>query len=73
MASQVTSSTGSQLEVLEIQSFARGYHAYMDNVNKTFAEITRSKLNRGAGYGLEVPVSMDVMRIVDSLQAAGHL
>ena len=106
MASQVVSSTVADLEVLEICSYVRGYHAYMDiwtpiegqtllvrreptnsednnavgvfledvivghvprnlaprfsqflrrDVNKAFAEVTGEKVNRGGGYGLEVP------------------
>ena len=105
-ASQVVSSTVADLEVLEIHSYVRGYHAYMDvwtpiqgqillvrreptnikdknavgvfledvivghvphnlatrfsqflqrDVNKAFAEVTGGKVNRGGGYGLEVP------------------
>ena len=105
MASQVVSSTVAELQVLEISSFIRGYHAYMDiwtptqgqvllvkreptnsedsnavgvfqedvivghvpynlapslsqflrrDVNKAFAEVTGGKVNRGAGYGLEI-------------------
>ena len=109
MASQVTSTGGTaaaDLEVLEIRSHIRGYHAYMGiwnpvqgqtllvkreltkakdknavgvfledvvvghvphnlaprlsqflrrDVNKAFVEVTGQKINRGAGYGLEVP------------------
>ena len=29
--------------------------AFLMGENKAFAEITRAKVNRGAGYGLEVP------------------
>ena len=105
-ASQVVSSTIADLEVLEISSYIRGYHAYRDiwnpipgqsllvrqeptnshdgnavgvffedvivghvphnlaqrfsqflrrDVNKAFAEVTGAKVNRGGGYGLEVP------------------
>ena len=104
MASQVASSQS--VEVLTIESFIRGYHAYMDvwtpvedemlrlipepsnsvdrnavavmkegqvvghvpynlapivslflrrDVNKAFARVTGEKINRGAGYGLEIP------------------
>ena len=103
MASQII--TGN-LEVVEIISFVRGYHAYKDiwdpvvgqmlqlrrqpdnnedshavavlneetivghmpynlapiverflrrEVNKGFTEVTGNKVNRGAGYGLEIP------------------
>ena len=103
MASQIP---GTTLDLLEVSSFVRGYHAYQDlwspvvnetllakreptnvvdnnavaiyteeivvghvphnlaqifnrflrrDVNKIFAEITGAKVNRGAGYGLEVP------------------
>jgi hypothetical protein len=108
MASQVIVNTStSSLEVVEIHSYVRGYHAYMDvwenpeqgqgmllkrepgkskdqhavavlregeivghvpynlapavshflrrDMNKAFAEVTGGKVNRGAGYGLEVP------------------
>ena len=104
MASQVVSAQ--RVENLSVQSFIRGYHAYMDiwtpvenellrlipeptnsvdrkavavlkedqivghipfnlspiislflkrDVNKAFARVTGSKINRGAGYGLEIP------------------
>ena len=104
MASQVV--TSGNLEVVEITSFVRGYHAYQDiwdpfvgqmlllkrqpdnsedshavavlnedvivghmpynlapiverflrrEVNKGFAEVTGNRVNRGAGYGLEIP------------------
>ena len=104
MASQPSSSSG--LEVVEIHSYIRGYHAYMDvwepeqgeclllrresenpidhhavavckegmvvghvpynlapimsqflrrEINKGFTEVSGSKVNRGGGYGLEVP------------------
>ena len=132
MASQVVSDTG--LQVLEIQGYIRGYHAYMEvwtptigevllvkteptngkdtnvvavlkenvtvghvpqnlaprlfhflrrDVNKAFAEVTGPKVNRGAGYGLEIPCTyrlygppayinrMEVL--VQSLLDAGHL
>ena len=106
MASQVVSSSSGDLQILEIHSYVRGYHAYMDiwtpaigqtlllrkeptnikdnkavavfledllvghvpfnlasqlyfflqrDVNKGFAEVTGEKVNRGGGYGLEVP------------------
>ena len=50
-------------------------------MNKAFAEITGAKVNRGAGYGLEVPyvyrlcghnVYVDKMELVESLLADGH-
>ena len=93
-----------ELELLEIQSYIRGYHAYKDSwtpvlgetllvlrektnpkdknavavsnrrdycrtyttapsmsrfpkrgVNMAFAKVTGGKINRGAGYGLEIP------------------
>ena len=94
MASQVVSAQ--RVESLSVQSFIRGYHAYMDiwtpvenellrlipeptnsvdrkavavlkedqivghipfNLSpiKAFARVTGSKINRGAGYGLEIP------------------
>lgn len=107
MASQVVSSQSIQDQfILTIESFIRGYHAYMDvwtpvedemlrlipepsnsvdrnavavmkedqvvghipynlapivslflkrDVNKAFARVTGEKINRGAGYGLEIP------------------
>ena len=134
MASQVVSSTVADLEVLEICSYVRGYHAYMDiwtpiegqtllvrreptnsednnavgvfledvivghvprnlaprfsqflrrDVNKAFAEVTGEKVNRGGGYGLEVPcvyrlhgpkVYLEKMKqLVNSLRTAGLL
>ena len=120
------------LQVFEIDSYVRGYHAYMDvwspvigetvlvkrepsnvkdrhavaifkedavvghvpyniaprfsqflrrDVNKAFAEVTGEKVNRGAGYGLEIPcvyrlygpkVYIDRMKeLIDSLRAGG--
>ena len=120
------------LQVFEIDSYVRGYHAYMDvwspvigetllvkrepsnvkdrhavaifkedavvghvpyniaprfsqflrrDVNKAFAEVTGEKVNRGAGYGLEIPcvyrlygpkVYIDWMKeLIDSLRAGG--
>ena len=51
------------------------------DVNKAFAEVTGEKVNRGAGYGLEVPciyrlygpkVYIDRMKeLIDSLRSAG--
>ena len=131
MASQVVAV---HLEVLEINSYVRGYHAYMDvwtpevgqalllrqepancrnihavavfkddvivghvpyNIappfsqflrregNKGFAEVTGEKVNRGAGYGLEVPciyrlygskLYLDKMKkVVDSLRSRRFL
>ena len=132
MASQVVAGAG--LEVLEINSYIRGYHAYMDiweptigetllakmepsnikdrkavavikdgetvghvplnlasklfqflrrDINKAFVEVTGAKVNRGAGYGLEIPciyrlygpsIYINRMKeLVDTLVAAGHL
>ena len=120
------------LQVFEIDSYVRGYHAYMDvwspvigetllvkrepsnvkdrhavasfkedavvghvpyniaprfsqflrrDVNKAFAEVTGEKVNREAGYGLEIPcvyrlygpkVYIDRMKeLIDSLRAGG--
>ena len=131
MASESTSTTG-DLHCLEIQSFVRGYHAYMDSwtpvlgqtllvrreptnvkdkdavgvyeddsivghvpfnlapylsrflardTNNAFAEVTGEKVNRGAGYGLEIPcvyrlygpkTYIDKMReLMKSLKTAG--
>ena len=133
-ASQVVSSTVADLEVLEIRSYVRGYHAYMDvwtpiqgqillvrreptnikdknavgvfledvivghvphnlatrfsqflqrDVNKAFAQVTGGKVNRGGGYGLEVPcvyrlygpkAYIEKMKeLADSLRKAGLL
>ena len=118
-------------QVFDIDSYVRGYHAYMDvwspvigetllvkrepsnvkdrhavaifkedavighvpyniaprfyflrrDVNKAFAEVTGEKVNRGAGYGLEIPcvyrlygpkVYIDRMKeLIDSLRAGG--
>ena len=132
MSSQVESS--SSVEVLEINSFIRGYHAYKDlwtpatgesllvkreptnshdvnavavykeavivghvpynlapsfshflkrDMNKAFAEVTGSKVNRGAGYGLEIPCKYKIYGpkpyiekmkvIIDRLRSAGLL
>ena len=134
MASQVVSSTVADLEVLEICSYVRGYHAYMNiwtpiqgqtllvrreatnskdnnavavflddvivghvphnlaprfsrflrrDVNTAFAEVTGGKVNRGGGYGLEMPcvyrlygpkVYVEKMKeLVNSLRTAGLL
>lgn len=53
------------------------------DVNKGFAEVAGDRVNRGAGYGLEVPCTyrlygpkayVDKMKeFVDSLRSAGHL
>lgn len=53
------------------------------DVNKGFAEVTGDRVNRGAGYGLEVPCTyhlygprtyVDKMKeFIDSLHSAGHL
>ena len=53
------------------------------DVNKAFVEVTGEKVNRGAGYGLEIPcvyrlygppAYIERMRtIVDSLIASGHV
>ena len=53
------------------------------DVNKAFMEVTGPKVNRGTGYGLEIPClyhlygpSMYINRmeeLVDSLVTAGHL
>ena len=130
MASQVVGANS--LELLEIHSYVRGYHAYMDvwnpvqgltlllkrkptndrdknavavlledqivghvphnlahyfsqflrrDFNKGFVEITGPKINRGAGYGLEVPCVYRLYgpkiyverlnELVDSLRKAG--
>ena len=132
MASESLSRTSGELHCLEIQSFVRGYHAYMDSwtpvigqtllvkreptnpkdknavalyeddsiighvpynlapylsrfvtrdVNKAFAEVTGEKVNRRAGYGLEIPcvyrlygpkAYVDRMKeITDSMMSSG--
>lgn len=132
MASEIATVAG--LEVLEINSYIRGYHAYMNiwiptigeallvkpeptnakdktavavlkddvivghvphnlaprlfqflrrDVNKAFAEVTGLKVNRGAGYGLEIPCVYRLYgppkyinrmkELVDSLITSGHL
>lgn len=132
MASQAVS--GSGLEVFEIHSYIRGYHAYIGlwtptigevllvkpeptnekdsnavavlkedsivghvprnlslrlfhflrrDVNKAFAEVTGQKVNRGAGYGLEIPCTYrlygppayinKMKELVESLAASGHI
>ena len=132
MASEPLSRTSGDLHCLEIQSFVRGYHAYMDSwtpvigqtllvnreptnpkdknamalyeddsiighvpynlapylsrfltrdVNKAFAEVTGEKVNRRAGYGLEIPcvyrlygpkAYVDRMKeITDSMMSSG--
>ena len=132
MASEPISRTYGDLQCLEIQSFARGYHAYMDiwtpvigqtlllkreptnpkdknsvalyeddsiighvpynlapylsrflarDVNKAFAEVTGEKVNRRAGYGLEIPcvyrlygpkAYVDKMKVItDSMMSSG--
>lgn len=53
------------------------------DVNKGFAEVTGVRVNRGAGYGLEVPCTyrlygpkayVDKMNeFIDSMHSAGHL
>ena len=52
------------------------------DVNKGFAEVAGDQVNRGAGYGLEVPCTyrlygpkayVDKMKFVDSLRSAGYL
>ena len=134
MSSQPLRRTFENLHCLEIQSFVRGYHAYIDNwtpaigqtllvkreptnpkdknavavyeedcivghvpynlvlclsrflardVNKAFAEVTGGKVNRGAGYGLEIPCVYRIYgpktyedklkELTDSMKAAGHI
>ena len=53
------------------------------DINKVFAKVTRDKVNRGAGYGLEIPcvyriygakTYVDKMKeLIDSMTAAGHI
>ena len=132
MASQPVSDN--EVQILEIQSYIRGYHAYMEvwtptigeillvkseptncqdskavailkenvtvghvpqniaprlfhflrrDVNKAFAEVTGHKVNRGAGYGLEIPCTYRLYgpptyirrmeALIQSLRDAGHL
>ena len=135
MASQPVAalSTSGDMQTLEIQSFVRGYHAYMDrwtpvigqtlllkreptntkdkhavavyeedsvvghtpynlapylsrflarDVSKAFAIVTGAKVNRGAGYRLEIPcvyriygpkIYIDKLKeLTDSMKAAGY-
>ena len=133
MASQVVNGS-EELQVLEINSYIRGYHAYQDvwtpvlnesllvkrepnniidsnavavyqddlivghvpynlapsfsfflqrEVNKAFAEVLGEKVNRGAGYGLEIPCKyrlygpkgyiIKMREIVDSLVSCGFV
>ena len=130
MTSQVTTTN---LEIVEVHSYSRGYHAYMENwdpqlgqclllrrepgnscdkhacsccpqreivghvpynlvptflmflrreINKGFVEVTDEKVNRGAGYGLEVPCIYRLYRpkaytdrmkeSIENLQASDH-
>ena len=57
---------------------------FMRDTNKAFAEITGAKVNRGAGYGLEVPcvyrphgpnvINVDKMKeLVESFLADGQV
>ena len=132
MASQPVSDN--EVQILEIQSYIRGYHAYIEvwtpaigeillvkseptncqdskavailkenvtvgyvpqniaprlfhflrrDVNKAFAEVTGHKVNRGAGYGLEIPCTYRLYgpptyirrmeALIQSLRDAGHL
>ena len=58
-------------------------HFLKRDVNKTFEEVTGQKVNRGAGYGLEVsctyrlygpPAYINRMKeLVESLAASGHI
>ena len=53
------------------------------DINEAFVEVTGAKVNRGAGYGLEIPciyrlygpsIYINRMKeLVDTLVAAGHL
>lgn len=53
------------------------------DVNKAFAEVTGGKVNRGAGYGLEIPCVYRIYgpktyvnklkELTDSMKAAGHI
>ena len=52
---------------------------FMRDMNKAFSEITGAKVNRGAGYGLEVPCvyrlygpNNKMKELVKSLLADGH-
>ena len=134
MSSQPLSRTSENLYCLEIESFVRGYHAYMDkwtpeigqtllvkreptnpkdknavavyeedcivghvpynlapylsrflarDVNKAFADVTGGKVNRGAGYGLEIPCVYRIYgpktyvhklkELTNSMKTAGHI
>ena len=53
------------------------------DVNKAFAEVTGQKVNRGAGYGLDIPCTYRLYgppayinrmkQLVESLAASGHI
>lgn len=38
-----------------MKSFPRTVPVLRRDFNKAFTEVTRQKVNRGAGYGLEIP------------------
>ncbi len=60
------------------------YQFLRREINKTFVEVKREKVNRGGGYGLEIPSCVYrlygppqyIQRLKDTLEpliAAGHL
>ena len=59
------------------------FHFLRRDVNKAFVEVTGPKVNRGAGYGLEIPCVyrlygppayiQRMKELVDSLAASGHI
>ena len=61
----------------------RLFHFLRRDVNNAFAEVTCQKVNRGAGYGLEIPCTyrlygppayINTMKeLVESLAASGHI
>ena len=62
---------------------SRLFHFLRRDVNKAFAEVTGARVNRGAGYGLEIlciyrlygpPAYIERMKqLIDTLITAGHL
>ena len=61
----------------------RLFHFLRRDVNNTFAEVTGQKVNRNAGYGLEIPCTYrlygppayinKMKELVESLAASGHI
>ena len=64
--------------------FPQDYSIFLRrDVNNAFAEVTGQKVNRGAGYGLEIPCTYrlygplayitKMKELVESLAASGHI